>query len=83
MKDRDGEKTNGDIRGLYVAQNKLGMEFPVYKDFYIIVYNAYSAGLSSKYGRLQKQMKYFNCLDINLYATLCYRFTPNDKTINK
>ncbi|HOS16194.1 MAG TPA: hypothetical protein PKX15_04175 [Bacteroidales bacterium] len=78
------ETNNGDIRGLYVgAKISIGMEFPVYKDFYISVYNAYSAGLSSKYGRLQKQMKYFNCLDINLYATLCYRFTPNNKTINK
>lgn len=69
------EKNNGDIKGMYIgAKINIGMEFPIYKGFYISIYNAYSAGLSSKYGRLQKQMKYFNCLDINLYTTLSYQF---------
>ncbi|MDD2622889.1 MAG: hypothetical protein WC142_08030 [Bacteroidales bacterium] len=74
------ENNNGDIKGLYIgAKLSVGMEFPVYKDFYISLSNSYSAGLSTKYGRLQKQMKYFNCIDINLTAAFCYQLPSNNK----
>lgn len=74
------EDNNGDIKGLYIgAKLSVGMEFPVYKDFYISLSNSYSAGLSTKYGRLQKQMKYFNCIDINLTAAFCYQLPSNNK----
>lgn len=69
------ENNNGDIKGMYVgAKINIGMEFPIYKNLYITLQNSYSAGLSSKYGRLKKQMKYFNCLDINLTGSLNYKF---------
>lgn len=77
------ESNNGDIKGLYVgAKLSLGLEFPVYKNFYISLQNSYSAGLSSKGGRLKDSFNYFNCLDINLTASLFYRFN-NNKTIIK
>ena len=68
------ETNNGDIKGMYIgAKINIGMEFPVYKNFYITLQNSYSAGLSTKYGRLQKQMKYFNNIDINLSGSICYK----------
>ena len=79
-KSKVNENNNGDIKGLYIgAKLSVGMEFPVYKDFYISLSNSYSAGLSTKYGRLQKQMKYFNCIDINLTAAFCYQLPSNNK----
>lgn len=69
------ETNNGDIKGMYIgAKISLGVEFPIYKGFYISLQNSYSAGLSSKGGRLKSQFKYFNCLDINLTGSLCYTF---------
>ncbi len=69
------EKNNGDIKGLAIgAKINLGIEFPIYKNIYITFQNSYAAGLSSKYGRLKSQMKYFNCLDINLTANISYQF---------
>lgn len=69
------EKNNGDISGAYIgAKINLGMEFPIYKNLYFVLQNSYSAGLSSKYGRLKRQMKYYNCLDINLSGSLFYHF---------
>jgi hypothetical protein len=68
------EANNGDIKGFAVgAKLNLGLEFPVYKNFYITLQNAYAFGLSTRYGRLKTQMKYFNCMDINLTANICYQ----------
>ncbi len=69
------ETNNGDIMGFYVgAKINFGLEFPIYKNLYFTLQNSYSAGLSSKYGRLKTQMKYFNCLDINLTGSINYKF---------
>jgi len=55
------------------AKINLGVEIPLYKGLYFTFYNAYYAGFNSMQGTIKPQMKYFNCLDINIMVGLLYR----------
>jgi len=62
------------ISGVVIgAKICLGIEIPLYKNLYFTFCNAYSAGLNSMQGTIKPQMKYFNCLDINIMGGLSYR----------
>jgi len=63
---------------VFGAKISLGVEIPLYKGLYFTFCNAYSAGLNSMQGSIKPQMKYFNCLDINIMGGLLYRMN-NEK----
>jgi len=68
------EQHSKDISGVVIgAKICLGVEIPLYKGLYFTFYNAYSAGLNSMQGKIKPQMKYFNCLDVNIMGGLLYR----------
>ena len=68
------EQNSKRISGVVIgAKINLGIEIPLYKNLYFTFYNAYSAGLNSMQGTIKPQMKYFNCLDINIMGGLLYR----------
>ncbi|MCL2132592.1 MAG: outer membrane beta-barrel protein [Lentimicrobiaceae bacterium] len=68
------------ISGIVVgAKINLGIEIPLYKDLYFTFYNAYSAGFNSMQGSIKPQMKYFNCLDINIMGGFLYRIGRKEK----
>ena len=68
------QRHSKDISGVVLgAKICLGMEIPLYKGLYFTFCNAYSAGLNSIQGTIKPQMKYFNCLDINIMGGFLYR----------
>ena len=68
------ERSSKRISGIVIgAKISLGIEIPLYRNLYLTFYNAYSAGLNSMQGSIKPQMKYFNCLDINITGGLLYR----------
>ena len=72
------EQSSERISGLVIgAKINLGIEIPLYKNLYFTFYNAYSAGFNSMQGTIKPQMKYFNCLDINIMGGLLYRIGGN------
>jgi len=68
--EQSSERISGFTAG---AKISLGIEISLCKNLYFTFYNAYSAGFSSMQGTIQPQMKYFNCLDINIMGGLLYR----------
>ena len=62
------------ISGVVVgAKISLGIEIPLYRGLYFTFCNAYTAGLNTMQGSIKPQMKYFNCLDINIMGGFLYR----------
>ena len=73
------ESSSKRIAGVvFAVKISLGVEIPLYEGLYFTFYNAYSAGLNSMQGSIKPQMKYFNCLDINIMGGLLYRM-KNEK----
>ena len=69
------EKGSKRISGVVIgAKITLGVEIPLYKNLYFTFYNAYSAGFNSMQGTIKPQMKYFNCIDVNIMGGLLYIF---------
>ena len=68
------ESASNRISGVVLgAKISLGIEIPLYRRLYFTFCNAYSAGLNSMQGTIKPQMKYFNCLDINIMGGFSYR----------
>jgi hypothetical protein len=69
----DTKHTDAIAGFVFGAKVNLGIEIPLYKNLYLTYYNSYTAGFTGMQGTLRKQMKYFNCLDINISGGLLYR----------
>ena len=81
IEESNSKRISGIVLG---AKISLGIEIPVYKGLYFTFCNAYSAGFNSMQGSIKPQMKYFNCLDINIMGGVSYRFWTNkQKTKDK
>jgi hypothetical protein len=73
------ESRSSRISGVVIgAKINLGIEIPLYKGLYFTFCNAYSAGLNTLQGTIKPQMKYFNCIDVNIMGGLSYRM-KNEK----
>ncbi len=78
------EKHSKDIKGVsFGAKFCLGLEIPLYKDLFLTLNNAYSAGFTGMNGLLKPKMKFFNCIDIYLGAGLQYKINHNKQTNKK
>ena len=67
------DKNSKEISGFTLGGKiSFGIEVPIYKNLYITFVNAYAFGITGMKGNLSKQMKYFNCVDINLYGGIIY-----------
>ena len=68
------ESKSARIAGVvFGAKINLGVEIPLYKNLYFTFSNAYSAGFNTMQGTIKPQMKYFNCIDINIMGGFLYR----------
>ena len=67
-------KNSKEISGFsFGGKLSFGIEIPIYKNLYVTFTNGYSFGLTGMRGNLRKQMKFFNCLDINISGGLVYQ----------
>ena len=73
------DKNSNDISGFcFGAKISLGVEIPIYRNLYLCFNNSYTAGITGFQGNVRKQMKYYNCLDINISGGILYQINHKD-----
>ncbi len=75
LQDRHSNDIKGVVFGLKLC---LSVEIHIYKGLSLCLYNAYAAGLTSFNGKIKNNLKYFNCLDLQLGGGLMYNFNHKD-----